>query len=97
VVLAGFEAIRFGVDSVTVRVNAPGARVVEITGDFTSWSPVQLSASATESGWWSATLPLSAGKFQMNVRINGGEWTVPPGMLSMRDEFGGTVGLLVIQ
>jgi hypothetical protein len=33
----------------------------------------------------------------MNVRINGGEWTVPPGMLSMRDEFGGTVGLLVIQ
>jgi hypothetical protein len=97
VVLAGFDAVRFGVDSVTVRVNAPGAEVVEINGDFTSWSPVQLSASATQPGWWSKTLPLGAGKFQMNVRINGGEWTVPPGMLSMRDEFGGTVGLLVIQ
>ncbi|HUQ97937.1 MAG TPA: glycogen-binding domain-containing protein [Gemmatimonadaceae bacterium] len=96
VVLAGFDAIRLGVDSVTVRVNASGAKLVEINGDFTGWSPVKLSAS-TEAGWWAATLPLAAGKYQMNVRINGGEWTVPPGMLSMSDEFGGTVGLLVIQ
>jgi len=32
----------------------------------------------------------------MNVRLDGGKWLVPPGLLSMLDEFGGTVGLLVV-
>jgi hypothetical protein len=42
-------------------------------------------------------LPLKPGKYQMNLRIDGGNWLVPPGLLSMSDEFGGTVGLLVIE
>jgi hypothetical protein len=31
------------------------------------------------------------------LRVNGGDWTVPPGLLSMIDEFGGTVGLLEVE
>jgi len=50
-----------------------------------------------EEDWWSVTLPLKRGNYQMNVRVNGGQWLVPPGLLSMVDEFGGTVGLLVIE
>jgi len=50
-----------------------------------------------EEDWWSTTLPLKRGNYQMNVRVNGGQWIVPPGLLSMVDEFGGTVGLLVIE
>jgi hypothetical protein len=42
-------------------------------------------------------LPINSGKYEMNIRINGGPWTVPPGLLSMLDEFGGSVGLLVVQ
>jgi 1,4-alpha-glucan branching enzyme len=80
---------------VTVRVNAPGARTVEINGDFTNWAPVRLVPAA--DGWWTSTLPLKRGKYQMNLRVNGGDWTVPPGLLSMTDEFGGTVGLLVVE
>jgi hypothetical protein len=33
----------------------------------------------------------------MNIRLDGGPWTVPPGLLAMLDEFGGSVGLLVVQ
>jgi hypothetical protein len=33
----------------------------------------------------------------MNLRLNGGQWLVPPGLLSMLDEFGGRVGLLVVE
>jgi hypothetical protein len=93
--VVGFVAQRGARDAVTVRVNAPGARTVEINGDFTNWAPVTLVPAV--DGWWTSTLPLRRGKYQMNLRVNGGDWTVPPGLLSMVDEFGGTVGLLVIE
>jgi len=94
-VVAGFATQRSAGDMVTVRVNAPGARTVEINGDFTNWIPVKLVPAS--DGWWASALPLKRGKYQMNLRVNGGDWTVPPGLLSMVDEFGGTVGLLVVE
>lgn len=93
--VAGFATQRGAGDAVTVRVNAPGARSVEINGDFTNWIALKLVPAG--DGWWTSTLPLKRGKYQMNLRVDGGNWTVPPGLLSMIDEFGGTVGLLVIE
>lgn len=93
--ITAFAALRAGPDSVTLRANAPDARLVEVSGDFTNWKPVRLESSGT--GWWAATLPIQPGKYQMNLRIDGGKWLVPPGLLSMADEFGGAVGLLVVE
>jgi len=93
--VTGFIANRGAGDIVTLRVNVPGAHLVEISSDFTTWAPIQLAS--TGNGWWSSTFPLKRGKYQMNLRVNGGEWIVPPGLLSMVDEFGGMVGLLVIE
>ena len=93
--VSGFTAQRTLADSVKLRVNAPRATLVEVSGDFTNWTPVRLDRA--EEDWWSATVPLKRGNYQMNVRVNGGQWIVPPGLLSMVDEFGGSVGLLVIQ
>jgi len=93
--VVGFVAQRGAGDAVTVRVNAPGAQTVEINGDFTNWTPVKLAPAP--DGWWTWSLPLKRGKYQMNLRVDGGDWTVPPGLLSMIDEFGGTVGLLVVE
>ena len=93
--VAEFVAQRSAADSVSLRVNAPGASLVEVTGDFTNWVPLQLQRA--KEGWWFATLLLRRGKYQMNIRLNGGQWIVPPGLLSMADEFGGPVGLLVIE
>ena len=86
------EASRTGV--VTFRVNAPGARLVEVAGDFTNWSPTALESAS--GGLWTVTLPIKQGKYQMNLRLDGGKWLVPPGLLPMLDEFGGSVGLLVV-
>jgi hypothetical protein len=94
--VAEFIAQHTAADSVRFRVNAPRASLVEVTGDFTNWVPLQLER-AQDEGWWSTTLPLRRGKYQMNIRLNGGQWIVPPGLLSMVDEFGGSVGLLVIE
>lgn len=93
--VSSFAAVRSGADSTTLRVNAPRAQLVEITGDFTNWTPVRLQSSG--AGWWSTTLPLGPGRYQMNLRVDGGAWVAPPGLLSMLDEFGGVVGLLVVE
>jgi len=93
--MTGFVVQRGARDAVTVRVNAPGARTVEINGDFTNWTPVNLVPAG--DGWWASTFTLKRGKYQMNLRLNGGDWTVPAGLLSLIDEFGGTVGLLVVE
>ena len=80
---------------VTFRIFAPSAQSVELTGDFTNWEP--LAAVSVGDGWWSVARPLNLGKYQMNLRIDGGKWVVPPGLLAIVDEFGGDVGLLVIE
>lgn len=93
-VVTAFSAQRVGVDSVTLTIGAPRARVVEITADFTGWTPVQLAPAG--NGLWATTLRISPGNYQMNLRLDGGKWLVPPGLLSMLDEFGGAVGLLIV-
>ena len=92
-------AVKFDVErranQVTFKVLAPTAESVELTGDFTDWDPVQLTPVG--DGWWELTRPLSPGNYQINLRVNGGKWEVPGGLLTMADEFGGSVGLLVLK
>lgn len=92
-------ALRFEIEHrggvVTFRVLAPLAANVELAGDFTNWDPLQMAPAG--NGWWTLSRTLNPGKYQINLRMNGGKWVVPPGLLGMLDEFGGSVGLLVIE
>jgi len=78
----------------TLRLRVPGARTVDVTGDFTGWVPRTLSRGA--DGWYSFETPLSPGTYQMNVRVNGGEWLPPPSLPTVKDEFGGLTGVLLV-
>ena len=89
-----FETVSAG-GCCTVRVRAPAAARVEIAGDPTDWQPMAMKSAG--GGWWSLTLPLSAGTYQVNVRVDGGDWLVPPGLTPLKDEFGGTSGLLIVR
>ena len=82
-------------DQRVLRVDAPSARDVELNGDFTHWQPIRLTRGA--DGWWSATLPIAPGAYQMNIRVDGGPWMAPPGLLTSKDEFGGLAGILTIE
>jgi hypothetical protein len=82
-----------GLRVLTVRV--PGARRVELMGDFTDWLPVSLERVSAED--WRLALAVAPGVHRVNIRVDGGEWLVPPGLTAVRDEFGGAVGLLVVQ
>lgn len=78
----------------TIRLHAPRAQRVEITGDFARWHT--LSMKSVGNGWWQATVPLARGSYEIEMRVDGGPWTAPPGLASVNDEFGGASGLLVM-
>lgn len=78
-----------------LRVRAPRASRVELSGDLTAWSAMPFAA--VEPGVWELTLPNAApGASQVQWRLDGGEWTAPPGLPARPGEFGGTVGVLVV-
>ncbi|NUQ19946.1 MAG: hypothetical protein HOQ09_03200 [Gemmatimonadaceae bacterium] len=93
-VVEDFEVRALGGGQRLVRVRATAARRVEISGDFTSWQPVTLESLG--DGWWTTTLPIGAGTYEMNVRVDGGAWLAPPGLTTLADEDGGVVGVLVV-
>jgi hypothetical protein len=78
-----------------IRIYEPTARSVELMSDITQWTPVSLTRSR-KAGWWEVPLLMSPGTHQLNVRINGGDWEVPEGVMSITDEFGGTTGLFEV-
>ncbi|MEW5931010.1 MAG: glycogen-binding domain-containing protein, partial [Gemmatimonadota bacterium] len=87
-----------------VRPAAAGARVlsvrvaarerVEIRGDFSDWEPLPLSRAPGDR--WELSLPLRPGLYRADLRVDGGDWSVPPGLAREPDEFGGATGLLVV-
>lgn len=87
-----FQVLRVGRDSVRITVLAPRARSIDIMGDFTLWTPRSLTSSS--SGLFQLTVAVAAGTHQLNVRVDGGPWLVPPGLTPLKDEFGGSIGLL---
>ena len=74
-------------------VRAPGAAFVEVRGDFTDWEPVEL---ARVRDTWRLDTPLPRGVRRLNVRVDGGAWSVPAGATLERDDFGSTVATLVV-
>lgn len=78
-----------------VRVRAPNAMSVEVAGDFTDWEPVALRRGA--DGDWTAVIVIPKGTHRMNLRVDGGAWGVPPGIPALNDDFGGVVGVLVVE
>jgi hypothetical protein len=70
------------------------AHRVAIAGDVTNWSATALTHRA--DGRWEVELPARPGVYRINLRLDDGAWTAPPGLPSTDDGFGGSVGLLVL-
>ena len=77
-----------------LRLLAPTASTVEMAGDFTQWQPQILVREP--GGWWSTTVAIANGTHEVAIRVDGGAWRAPPGLMPITDEFGGRSGLLVI-
>lgn len=89
-----FQLERVSGETRRIRVLAPMANRVELAGDFTQWRAVTLAPQS--GGWWMVILPISSGKHEVNVRVDGGAWRVPPGLVAVEDEFGGASGMVLV-
>jgi hypothetical protein len=79
----------------TLRLVAPGARRVELMGDFTEWNAVPLENVSKDT--WETTLHIQPGTYRVSVRLDGGAWGAPPGIPAQSDEFNGVVGVVVVR
>lgn len=80
--------------AVTARFTLPDTGTVRIAGEWNGWSAQPLRADGR--GAWLLRAPLAPGVYRFSlIRADGG-WTVPAGVPSVTDDFGGTVGLLVV-
>jgi len=81
-----------GLSVLVARVD--GAGQVEVMGDFTDWRPVALVPSG--EGRYRYAIALPPGMHRFNLRLDGGPWGVPLGAGYASDEFGGSVGVLIV-
>jgi len=68
---------------------------VQVRGDFTDWTP--LSLVRAKDGTWSTMLDLRPGVYQIEMRLDGADWAVPPGVVLVPDGFGGQVGVIEVR
>lgn len=82
-----------GMHKIVVRV----ARVesVDVMGDFSDWAPLTMTRRGRDL--WELTVPISAGRHEINIRTDGGKWVAPPGLPKSNDMFSGEVGVLIIK
>lgn len=77
----------------TIRVQAPADATVEIATSESGWAPQRMVHDGTH---YVAALTLPSGAHRVAIRINGGAWRSPRGLVSVDDELGGTVGIVVV-
>ena len=77
-----------------IYVHAPAARTIELMADFTDWQPVAMRHAANDE--WQVAMQIAPGTHRVNIRVDGGQWSAPPGASTLQDEFNGVVGLVVI-
>ena len=89
-----FIVQRESVGRYRLRVKIAGARIVELASDCTRWQPMVLAHERDNE--WEIVLPVSAGSHLVNIRVDGGQWIAPPGLVAKTDDFAGVVGVFVV-
>ena len=77
---------------------APDAKRVTLVGDFNNWdrTTTRLTPAGT-TGVWTATVPLSAGRYQYAFIVDGTRWTADPtASITVKDDFGATTSLVTV-
>lgn len=92
-----FSARPAGGSTWIIEVHRPGARTVELTGDFTGWSPIRMERLRGSADLWQLRIAIAPGLHHVALRFDGDSWSAPPGLPVVPDGFGGEAGLLELQ
>ena len=78
-----------------LAITAPSASRVEVAGDWNSWTPTAVARAP--DGTWYADIRLAAGQHAYAFKLDGKRWTVPDGVASVDDGFGGRSALVTVR
>ena len=78
-----------------LAISAPGAQRVEVAGDWNKWTPALATRAA--DGTWYADVRLSQGEHRYAFKLDGQRWSVPEGVASVDDGFGGRSALVTVR
>lgn len=84
---------REGVGIVVLTITAPADALVEVACSATDWTPVRVTR---EGGAFVLRLTLPSGAHRLALRVNGGAWRAPHGLVAVEDDFGGKAGVVVV-
>ena len=71
------------------------AERIELAGDWTNWDPVRMNMVAPDV--WEVITAQEPGIYRYSIIVDGENWTLPDGVPSEPDGFGGEVGLLIVR
>jgi hypothetical protein len=86
------ETLRVNATRVLIVFTLPRTDQATLSGEPTGWMPLPLTRR--EDGRWQAWLDVAPGTYRVNLSLDGGPWIAPPGATTVRDDFGGMVGLV---
>ena len=65
----------------------PGAKVVQVAGDFNGWNPAQTPLERVSAdGAWSVTIPLKPGRYAYMFVVDGRQWVADPFASEQKDD-----------
>lgn len=76
-----------------LKIDAPSDAMVEVASSTTDWAPVRVVAQGNR---FVVQLHLPSGTHRVAVRVNGGAWRAPRGLVRVDDEYGGASGIVVV-
>lgn len=82
-----------GRSTIGLVLDAPAEAVVEVMSSATNWTPAR---AVREGSAFTHKIELPAGTHTIAVRINGGAWRAPRGLVAVSDDFGGTMGKVTV-
>lgn len=83
---------------VRLVVLQPGARTVQVAGDFNGWNPAHAPLQQMANGAWTVMLPLDPGRYEYQFVVNGEEWIADPFAAEQSDDgFGSRNAVLEVR
>jgi anti-sigma factor RsiW len=71
---------------VRLVVLRPGARTVQVAGDFNGWNPARTSLEQISDGAWAVTISLEPGRYEYKFVVDGQQWIADPFAAEQRDD-----------
>ncbi len=74
----------------------PEAKMVTLAGSFNNWDPQQTPMDRDSDGVWKTTIPLSPGRYEYRLVVDGQWISDPNAHESIPNPFGGTNSVLTV-